>query len=64
MNFTLEIMVDRMKREFNVEANVGVSQVSYRETIKGTCVDEDFKYVKQSGGEGPIRSRSNYNQNL
>ena len=48
----LEIMVDRMKREFNVEANVGKPQVSYRETIKGTCVDEDFKYVKQSGGKG------------
>ena len=47
----LEIMVDRMKREFNVEANVGAPQVSYRETISGTA-DVEHKYVKQSGGKG------------
>jgi elongation factor G len=45
-------MVDRMKREFGVEANVGKPQVAYRETIKGECIDEDYKYVKQSGGKG------------
>src|SRR5574343_788207 len=48
----LEIMIDRMRREFGVEANVGKPQVAYRETIRGTCVDEDYKYVKQSGGKG------------
>jgi len=48
----LEIMVDRMKREFSVEANVGKPQVSYRETIKGTAMDEEYKYIKQSGGKG------------
>ncbi|MDP1624797.1 MAG: elongation factor G [bacterium] len=47
----LEIMVDRMKREFNVEANVGKPQVAYRETIKGTA-EADYKHVKQSGGKG------------
>lgn len=48
----LEIMIDRMKREFNVEANVGQPQVAYRETITGTAVDIEHKYVKQSGGKG------------
>jgi elongation factor G len=47
----LEIMVDRMKREFNVETNVGNPQVSYRETISGTS-EVDNKYVKQTGGKG------------
>ncbi|MFI3116201.1 MAG: elongation factor G [Clostridia bacterium] len=47
----LEIIVDRMLREFNVEANVGEPQVSYKETIKGTA-DVDHKYSKQSGGKG------------
>jgi elongation factor G len=47
----LEIMVDRMKREFGVEANVGKPQVAYRETIMGTA-EADHKYVKQSGGKG------------
>lgn len=47
----LEIIVDRMKREFNVEANVGKPQVAYRETIRGT-VEQESKYVKQSGGRG------------
>jgi elongation factor G len=47
----LEIMVDRMKREFNVEANVGKPQVAYRETITGTA-EAEHKYVKQSGGKG------------
>ena len=47
----LEIIVDRMKREFNVEANVGKPQVAYRETIKNT-VEQEGKYVKQSGGRG------------
>jgi elongation factor G len=47
----LEIIVDRMKREFSVEANVGKPQVAYRETINGTA-DVENKYVKQSGGRG------------
>jgi elongation factor G len=47
----LDIIVDRMKREFNVEANIGQPQVAYRETIKGEAQAEG-KYVKQSGGRG------------
>ena len=47
----LEILVDRMKREFKVEAEVGAPQVSYRETIKDS-VDQEYKYAKQSGGRG------------
>ena len=48
----LEIIVDRMKREFNVEANVGKPQVSYRETVRKTVTDVDGKFVRQSGGKG------------
>ena len=47
----LEIIVDRMKREFKVEANVGKPQVAYRETINGLA-DVEEKYAKQSGGRG------------
>jgi len=47
----LEILVDRMKREFNVEANVGAPQVAYREAIKKS-VEVEGKFVKQSGGKG------------
>ncbi len=47
----LEIMVDRMKREFAVEANVGKPQVAYRETIT-TAAEAEHKYIKQSGGKG------------
>ncbi|HSE56778.1 MAG TPA: elongation factor G, partial [Candidatus Paceibacterota bacterium] len=47
----LEIIVDRMKREFNVEANVGKPQVAYRETITAPA-DAEGKYIKQSGGRG------------
>lgn len=47
----LEIIVDRMKREFSVEANVGKPQVAYRETIRNT-VEQEGKYIKQSGGRG------------
>ena len=47
----LEIIVDRLLREFKVEANVGKPQVSYRETITKT-VDQDHKYARQSGGKG------------
>lgn len=47
----LEIIVDRMKREFSVEANVGAPQVAYRETIRKE-VEIEGKYVKQSGGKG------------
>ncbi|MGE4338070.1 MAG: elongation factor G, partial [Pigmentiphaga sp.] len=48
----LEILVDRMKREFNVEANVGKPQVAYRETIRKVCDEIEGKFVKQSGGRG------------
>ena len=47
----LEIIVDRMKREFNVDANVGVPQVAYRETIRKT-IEHEAKFVRQSGGRG------------
>ena len=47
----LEIIVDRMKREFNVEANVGAPQVAYRECIRKP-VDQESKFVRQSGGRG------------
>ncbi len=47
----LEIMVDRMKREFGVEANVGEPQVAYRETIMNTA-EAEHKYIKQTGGKG------------
>ncbi|MEK7574874.1 MAG: elongation factor G [Patescibacteria group bacterium] len=47
----LEIMVDRMKREFSVEANVGKPQVAYKETIQGAA-EAEYKYIKQSGGKG------------
>ena len=47
----LEILVDRMKREFNVDANIGKPQVAYREAIKNT-VEVEGKFVKQSGGKG------------
>lgn len=47
----LDIIVDRMKREFNVEANVGAPQVAYKETITGTA-EAETKYIKQTGGKG------------
>jgi elongation factor G len=47
----LDILVDRMKREFGVEANIGAPQVAYRETIQGAA-EADHKYAKQSGGRG------------
>ena len=47
----LEIIVDRLLREFKVEANVGAPQVAYKETIR-TAVDQDTKYARQSGGKG------------
>ena len=48
----LEIIVDRMKREFGVEANVGAPQVAYRETIRKASGDTEGKFIKQSGGRG------------
>ena len=48
----LEILVDRMKREFNVEANIGQPQVAYRETIRKKDVEIEGKFVRQSGGRG------------
>ncbi|HTU98638.1 MAG TPA: elongation factor G [Solirubrobacteraceae bacterium] len=48
----LEILVDRMKREFKVEANVGRPQVSYRETIRGTAQKVEGRFVRQTGGSG------------
>ena len=47
----LEILVDRMQREFSVEANVGAPQVAYREAIR-KAVEQEGKFVKQSGGRG------------
>ncbi|MDN6374180.1 MAG: elongation factor G, partial [Brevibacterium aurantiacum] len=48
----LDILVDRMRREFNVEANIGKPQVAYRETIKRTVEKFDFTHKKQTGGSG------------
>ena len=48
----LEILVDRMKREFTVEANIGQPQVAYRETIRKDAVEVEGKFVRQSGGRG------------
>jgi elongation factor G len=48
----LDIIVDRMKREFKVEANVGRPQVSYRETVKGTAQKIEGRFVRQTGGSG------------
>jgi elongation factor G len=48
----LEIIVDRMKREFSVEANVGAPQVAYRETIRKSVEKVEGKFVRQSGGKG------------
>jgi elongation factor G len=48
----LEVLVDRMKREFGVEANVGRPQVSYRETIRGTAEKIEGRFVRQTGGSG------------
>jgi elongation factor G len=48
----LEILVDRMRREFKVEANVGKPQVAYRETIRGTVDREEYTHRKQTGGSG------------
>lgn len=48
----LEIIVDRMKREFAVEANVGQPQVAYRETIRKDAVESEGKFIRQSGGRG------------
>lgn len=48
----LDILVDRMKREFKVEANIGKPQVAYRETIKGTIEKFDYTHKKQTGGSG------------
>jgi elongation factor G len=48
----LDIIVDRMKREFTVEANVGEPQVAYRETIRKDAVEQEGKFIRQSGGRG------------
>jgi elongation factor G len=48
----LEILVDRMKREFGVEANIGQPQVAYRETIRKDGVESEGKFIRQSGGRG------------
>ncbi len=48
----LEILVDRMKREFTVEANIGAPQVAYRETIRKDGIEAEGKFVRQSGGRG------------
>ena len=51
----LEIIVDRLLREFHVEANVGAPQVAYKETFT-KAVDQEYKYAKQSGGRGQYGS--------
>jgi elongation factor G len=48
----LEVLVDRMKREYKVEANVGKPQVSYRETVRGTATKIEGKFIRQTGGSG------------
>ncbi len=48
----LEILVDRMKREFSVDANIGAPQVAYRETIRKDAVEAEGKFIRQSGGRG------------
>ncbi len=48
----LEILIDRMKREFSVEANIGAPQVAYRETIRKDAVEAQGKFIRQSGGRG------------
>ncbi|MFL5839932.1 MAG: elongation factor G, partial [Thermoleophilaceae bacterium] len=48
----LEVLVDRMKREFSVEANIGRPQVAYRETVKSTAEKVEGKFVRQTGGSG------------
>jgi elongation factor G len=61
----LEILVDRMKREFAVEANIGQPQVAYRETIRKDAVEAEGKFIKQSGGRGQyghVRLRLSQNE--
>ena len=53
----LEVLVDRMLREYKVDANVGRPQVSYRETIRGTAEKVEGRFVRQTGGAGPVRDR-------
>ena len=48
----LEVIVDRMKREFNVEAGVGRPQVAYRETVRGEAKKVEGKFIRQTGGSG------------
>ncbi|HLS51265.1 MAG TPA: elongation factor G [Burkholderiaceae bacterium] len=48
----LEVLVDRMLREFGVDANIGLPQVAYRETIRKTCDEVEGKFIRQSGGRG------------
>jgi elongation factor G len=56
----LEILVDRMKREFNVDATVGKPQVAYRETITKTVESVEYRHIKQSGGSRPVRRREDH----
>src|SRR5699024_10252940 len=48
----LEVLIDRLRREFNVAANIGQPQVAYRETIRKVCDEVEGKFVRQSGGRG------------
>ena len=52
VSYIFEIIVDRMKREFGVEANIGRPQVTYRETLRKAVKDIEGKFVRQSGGKG------------
>lgn len=53
----LDVLVDRMRREFNVEATVGKPQVAYRETIRSVVEKAECKFVKQTGGRGQYGPR-------
>src|SRR5690606_22772730 len=48
----LEVIVDRLRREFKVDANIGRPQVAYRETIRGTALNVEGKFIRQTGGRG------------
>ena len=58
----LEILVDRMQREFKVDANIGRPQVAYRETIRKRVEKVEGKFIRQSGGRGPVRPRRHQHQ--
>ncbi len=56
----LEVLVDRMMREFSVDANVGKPQVAYRETVRKKVEKVELRYVRQTGRQGPVRPRGHH----